>query len=77
MLLYKNRILVTGGSGRFGQVFKSQANHFKYKFFFPSKKNLDILNYKSIEKTLRKINWKGGFFRRDIGWRVIKKNENN
>ena len=43
MLLYKNRILVTGGSGRFGQVFKSQANRFKYKFFFPSKKNLDIL----------------------------------
>ena len=30
-----------------------------------------------ILKTLRKINWKGGFFRRDIGWRVIKKNENN
>ena len=55
MLLYKNRILVTGGSGRFGQVFKSQANRFKYKFFFPSKKNLDILSYKSIEKTLRKI----------------------
>ena len=55
MLLYKNRILVTGGSGRFGQVFKSQANYFKYKFFFPSKKSLDILNYKSIEKTLRKI----------------------
>ena len=26
-----------------------------------------------IIKNIRKINWKEGFFRRDIGWRVIKK----
>ena len=33
-------------------------------------------NYKKIRKnifqTIKKINWRGGFFRRDIGWRVIK-----
>ena len=26
-----------------------------------------------IIKTIKKINWKKGFFRKDIGWRVIKK----
>ena len=24
-----------------------------------------------IFKIIRKINWKGGFFRKDIGWRII------
>ncbi len=28
---------------------------------------------KDIFKIIKKINWKNGFFRRDIGWRVIKK----
>ena len=27
---------------------------------------------KNILKILKKINWKHGFFRKDIGWRVIK-----
>ena len=26
-----------------------------------------------IYKIIKRINWKYGFFRRDIGWRVIKK----
>ena len=30
-----------------------------------------------ILKNLNKINWKEGFFRKDIGWRVIDKNEDN
>ena len=25
----------------------------------------------------KKINWKHGFYRNDIGWRIIGKNENN
>jgi len=29
-----------------------------------------------IHKIIKFINWKHGFFRKDIGWRVIKKNEN-
>ena len=34
----------------------------------------DFLNIrKGIFKILRKINWKNGFFRKDIGWRVINK----
>ena len=28
---------------------------------------------KNILKIIRKINWKNGFFRKDIGWRVIQK----
>ena len=30
----------------------------------------------SIIRLINKINWKNGIFRKDIGWRVIKKNEN-
>ena len=32
---------------------------------------------KKILKIIRSINWKFGFFRKDIGWRIIKKNENH
>ena len=31
---------------------------------------------KSLEN-LAKISWNDGFFRKDIGWKAIKKNENN
>ena len=37
-------------------------------------------NYLKIREkiifNIKKLNWSNGFFRRDIGWRVIKKNEN-
>ena len=36
-------------------------------------KNLSKARFKAISY-LNKINWKKGFFRKDIGWRVIKKN---
>ena len=51
MLLYKNRIVITGGSGRFGNELKKVKN--KYNLFFPSKKNLNILNVKSISNYLK------------------------
>ena len=28
---------------------------------------------KKIINLIKKINWKNGFYRKDIGWRVIKK----
>tara|TARA_B110000881_G_C18530673_1_gene492860 strand:+ start:22 stop:1296 length:1275 start_codon:yes stop_codon:yes gene_type:complete len=31
---------------------------------------------RKIYEIIKDINWKHGFFRKDIGWRVIKKNEN-
>ena len=39
-------------------------------------KNLGEARNRSLEN-LKKINWQFGFFRRDIGWRVIKGHENN
>ena len=45
------KIIVTGGSGRFGSILKDfRTNH---KVFFPTKKQLNILNLKSIEKYLK------------------------
>ena len=32
---------------------------------------------KKILKFIKKLNWKDGFFRKDIGWRVINNNANN
>tara|TARA_B100000242_G_scaffold288905_1_gene257812 strand:- start:97 stop:1374 length:1278 start_codon:yes stop_codon:yes gene_type:complete len=32
---------------------------------------------KDIIKIIEKINWRAGFFRKDIGWKIIDKNENN
>ena len=51
MFLYKNKIVVTGGSGRFGSKLKKVNN--KYKLLFPNKQKLNILNLNSIEKCLK------------------------
>ena len=45
-----NKVIVTGGSGRFGKVLKNQG----YKYNFPNKNELNILSLKSIEKYLKK-----------------------
>ena len=45
------RIIITGGTGRFGSILKRYKT--KHKIFFPTKKELDILNSKKIEKYLR------------------------
>ena len=42
------KIIVTGGSGRFGQVLKKHKT--KFKIIFPSKFELNILNEKNIKK---------------------------
>jgi len=46
------KIVVTGGSGRFGTALKKVKT--KNKIFFPNKKELNILNYKNIQKYLQK-----------------------
>jgi dTDP-4-dehydrorhamnose reductase len=51
MLLYKNRIVITGGSGRFGNELKKIKNN--YSLFFPNKKKLNILKINSIKKYLK------------------------
>ena len=51
MLLYKNRIVITGGTGRFGTELKKVKN--RYKIYFPKKNELNILKVKSIKKYLK------------------------
>ena len=52
MKLNNKRIVITGGSGRFGtQLKKIKTN---YTIYFPSKSKLNILNKKSIENYLKK-----------------------
>jgi len=46
----KKNIVVTGGSGRFGNYLKNLKT--KYKIFFPTKKELDILNIQKVKKYL-------------------------
>tara|TARA_Y100000741_G_scaffold347422_1_gene314695 strand:- start:615 stop:1325 length:711 start_codon:yes stop_codon:yes gene_type:complete len=47
------KIIITGGTGRFGSLIKKYR--IKHRLFFPTKKELDILNEKKIEKYLNKI----------------------
>ena len=51
MFLYKNKIVITGGSGRFGSELKKSKN--KYQLHFPNKNQLNILKLKSIKKYLK------------------------
>ena len=50
-MLNKNKIVVTGGSGRFGKLLKTKTNN---KFIFPNKKQLDILNLSKVISLLPK-----------------------
>ena len=48
----KNKIVVTGGTGRFAQSLKNNIN--KYNFIYPEKKTLNITNTSSILRFLKK-----------------------
>jgi len=54
MSLYKNKIVVTGGKGRFASVIKKNVKNFAFSFLFPDKRELNILNFSSIKKYLKK-----------------------
>jgi dTDP-4-dehydrorhamnose reductase len=49
----KYKIVITGGSGRFGSILKKKYK--SNKLFYPSKYKLNILSTTSIEKYLKKI----------------------
>ena len=53
MFLFKNKIVITGGTGRFGNELKKIKN--KYNLVFPNKKKLDILNFNLSKKYLKSI----------------------
>ena len=46
------KIVVTGGSGRFGSVLKKFKT--KHKMFFPTKKELNILDLNNIKSYLKR-----------------------
>ena len=48
------KIVVTGGSGRFGSVLKKFKT--KHKMFFPTKKELNILDLNNIKSYLKRKN---------------------
>ena len=47
----KKRILVTGGTGRFGTVLKKLKTN--YEILFPNKITLDVTKFKSIQKYIK------------------------
>ena len=49
----QKKIVFTGGTGRFGKVFKKIPT--KEKIYFPNKQELNIENFESIKKYLNKI----------------------
>ena len=51
-MIRKNKIVVTGGSGRFAQSLKKIKT--KFHFIYPSKNKLDITNTNSILRFLKK-----------------------
>ena len=51
MFLYRNRIVITGGTGRFGLELKKIKS--RYKLFFPKKNELNILKIRSIRNYLK------------------------
>jgi len=53
MNFYKDKIIFTGGSGKFGNVF--QAFYPFSNIFFPNKKEFNILNIKKMERYINKV----------------------
>ena len=51
-MLKKNKIVVTGGGGRFAQSLKKTKS--KYNFIYTSKNSLNITRLNSIKKLLKK-----------------------
>ena len=46
------KIVITGGTGRFGKILKKIKTN--YNIFYPNKKKLDITNYRKTKSYLKK-----------------------
>ena len=49
----QKRIVMTGGTGRFAKIFKKIKK--KEKIYFPTKKTLNLKNFNSIKKYIKRI----------------------
>tara|TARA_B100000945_G_scaffold313255_1_gene308996 strand:+ start:27 stop:878 length:852 start_codon:yes stop_codon:yes gene_type:complete len=67
--LNKNSMIFHAGTKKEGN--KIVSNGGRVLNITSSGKNYSTLR-KNIIKIIKKINWKEGFFRKDIGWRIIK-----
>jgi len=70
----KNKIVVTGGTGRFAQSLKKIKNN--YNFIYPSKKTLNITKPSSVLKFLKKTKPNAVLHLAGLS-RPMKKHENN
>ena len=50
----KDNIIFTGGSGKFGRVFRKI--HKEKEILYPTSNQLDIKNYKNIKNTYQNLN---------------------
>ena len=73
-MIKENKIVVTGGSGRFSQSLKKIKS--KYNFIYPNKKKLNITNTNSILKFLKKAKPKAVLHLAGLS-RPMNKHENN
>ena len=73
-MIRKNKIVVTGGSGRFAQSLKKIKS--KYNFIYPSKKTLNITKPSSVLKFLKKTKPNAVLHLAGLS-RPMKKHENN
>ena len=55
-MVNKKNILVTGANGQLGISIKEVSNDYNYNFYFKDKKDLDITNFITFEKFLKKNN---------------------
>ena len=53
MNFFKDKIVFTGGSGKFGSIFSKEYN--SKNFFYPSKKEMNVEEYSSVFNFLSKI----------------------
>lgn len=53
MNFFKDKIVFTGGSGKFGSIFSKEYN--SKNFFYPSKKEMNVEEYSSVFNFLTKI----------------------
>ena len=54
MFKYKDRIVFTGGTGRFAQAFKLKQNETNLNFYFPKKKRVGYFKYSFNQKMSEK-----------------------
>ena len=72
--LRKNELVFHAGTKLFNQkIFSNGGRVLNFSFLG----NKFLIIRKRIIKLIKKVNWNDGFFRKDIGWKVIKRDENN